>query len=59
VGKEPEIDDLLDRPLVVVNVGLKDFADSMERQGVDVVQVDWVPPAGGDPEMIELLDRLI
>jgi hypothetical protein len=26
---------------------------------VDVVHVDWAPPAGGDREMIELLDQLL
>lgn len=50
---------LLDQPLVVVNVGLKDFAKNLELQGVEVVQVDWVPPAGGDQEMIDLLDKLL
>jgi len=51
--------DLLDQTLVVINLGLKGFADSLEEQGVEVVQVDWVPEAGGDDEMIELLDALL
>jgi hypothetical protein len=55
----PKADDLLDRPLVVVNLGLKGFAESLEQQGVEVVQVDWIPPAGGDAEMQELLDELL
>lgn len=59
MGSETKKEDVLERPLVVVNLGLKGFAESLELQGVEVVQVDWVPPAGGDPEMIELLDRLI
>ena len=50
---------LLDLPLVVINVGLKDFAKNLETQGADVVQVDWVPPAGGDQEMVDLLDKLL
>jgi len=50
---------LIDRPLVVINVGLKDFAKNLELQGAEVVQVDWVPPAGGDQEMIDLLDKLL
>jgi len=50
---------LLDQPLVVINVGLKDFAKNLETQGADVVQVDWVPPAGGDQEMVDLLDKLL
>ncbi|HMK09768.1 MAG TPA: hypothetical protein VK449_12130 [Anaerolineales bacterium] len=51
--------DLLDQTLVVINLGLKGFADSLEEQGVEVVQVDWVPEAGGDDEMIDLLDALL
>jgi hypothetical protein len=43
----------------VVNVGLVDFAASMRDQGVAVAQVDWRPPAGGDAEMMSLLDRLL
>jgi FdrA protein len=53
------IDELLCGPLVVVNVGLRGFADSLEEQAVDVVQVDWLPPAGGDREMIDLLGKLL
>ena len=53
------IDKLLSEPVVVVNLGLKQFGSSLEEQGVDGVQVDWIPPAGGDREMMELLDNLL
>jgi hypothetical protein len=56
---EDGITRLLAKPLVVVNVGLSKFAKSLEEQGVDVIQVDWQPPAGGDKEMMDLLDELI
>jgi len=56
---EDKITKLLAEPLVVVNVGLNKFAKSLEEQGVDVIQVDWVPPAGGDKEMMDLLDDLL
>jgi hypothetical protein len=46
-------------PIIAVNIGLKSFGASLELQGVEVVQVDWTPPAGGDQEMLELLDELI
>lgn len=52
-------ENLLHRPLVVINVGLKYFADNLEQQDLEVIQVDWSPPAGGDPEMIELLNDLL
>jgi hypothetical protein len=53
------IDELLHEPIVVINLGLKKFAESLEEQEVEVVQVDWVPPAGGDKAMVELLDHLL
>jgi len=56
---EPKADNVLDQTLVVINLGLKGFAESLDQQGVEVVQVDWVPPAGGDQEMIDLLDELL
>jgi hypothetical protein len=50
---------LLNEPIVVINLGLKMFAENLEEQGVEVVQVDWSPPAGGDQELIDLLDSLL
>jgi FdrA protein len=50
---------LLNEPVVVINLGLNKFAENFEEQDVKVVQVDWTPPAGGDKELIELLDRLL
>lgn len=53
------IDKLLSGPVIVINLGLKQFGASLEEQGVDIVQVDWTPPAGGDREMMDLLDDLL
>jgi hypothetical protein len=52
-------DELIQTPIVVVNLGLAMFAKSLEEQKVEVVQVDWIPPAGGDKEVIDLLDQLL
>lgn len=54
-----KVDELLSGPLVVINVGLRGFAESMEEQELEVIQVDWKPPAGGDQEMIDLLEDLL
>ena len=51
-------DSLLGRPLKVINVGLEGFAKDLERQGVAVVRLDWRPPAGGDPNLADLLSKL-
>jgi len=56
---QSKIDELLQKPVVVINVGLTKFARSLEEQEVEVLQVDWVPPAGGDKEMMDLLDQLL
>ena len=50
---------LLNESVVVINLGLIKFAENLEEQNVDVVQVDWTPPAGGDKDLIALLDRLL
>lgn len=54
-----KITDLLTKPLAVINIGLKQFAESLEEQQVDVVQVDWIPPAPRDQEIDALLDMLL
>ncbi len=41
---EKGIRSLFGKSLHVVNVGLRSFAESLEDQGVPVVQVDWKPP---------------
>jgi len=56
---ETKIEKLLSQPVVIINIGLNQFARSLEEQKVEVVQVDWTPPAGGDREMIDLLDQLL
>lgn len=42
----------------VANVGLASFGDALREQGTRVVDVDWRPPADGDPETLELLTSL-
>ena len=46
------------RRVATVNVGLSTFADALREQGAAVVEVDWRPPAGGDPRTLELLTCL-
>lgn len=53
------INELLNTKIIVINIGLRTFAESLEKQAVDFVQVDWTPPADGDQEMIDLLSELL
>lgn len=54
-----KIGKILSGNLIVINIGLSGFAESLEEQEVEVVQVNWTPPAGGDQEMIDLLEDLL
>jgi len=55
---EKEIN-ILNEELKVINLGLPQFAQSLEQQEVEVAHIHWTPPAGGDQEMIDLLDQLL
>ena len=50
---------LLEAPIRVVNIGLQKFADDLVGQDVEVVQVDWAPPARGNTRLANLLSQLI
>jgi FdrA protein len=54
-----KLEDLLQHGLIAINIGVYDFAESLQIQGMQVIHVNWAPPAGGDPELIELLDQLL
>ncbi len=56
--QQPAINKLLEEPLKIINIGLERFARELGQQGVEVVQVDWAPPAGGDPKLADLLAKL-
>ena len=44
--------------LVTVNVGPKLMGQALIEQGYKAIQVEWKPPAGGDPEMQKILELL-
>ena len=46
------------RDVRVVNIGLAQLSRDLKRCGIEVVHLDWSPPAGGDARLIALLDRL-
>jgi len=51
------IADLLAAGPVAVNVGVDDFAATLDAQGVPVVRVDWSPPPELDPAVAALLEE--
>ena len=54
----PETKNLLEENLRVINIGLERFSWELDQQGVEVVDVDWSPPAGGNPKIADLLSKL-
>jgi len=40
-----KIEDIFGKPLTIINLGLESMAQSVRAQGVEVIQVDWKPPA--------------
>ena len=49
---------LLDSPPRVINLGLESFANQLKEEGVEVIHVDWSPPAHGDIELANLISKL-
>jgi hypothetical protein len=45
--------------LVVINVGIRPFYEDLKKQNINVAHVEWSPPAGGDEELVALLDRIL
>jgi len=54
-----ELTALLAAKPVFINVGVREFGDSLREAGFEVLQVDWSPPAGGDEAVAALLDDLL
>lgn len=52
------IKDLLKKEPAVINMGLRTFYESCKDQDAGTVHMDWKPPAGGNKEMMEILEKL-
>jgi FdrA protein len=65
LSPEPEIHDHtpvdlsdLKDSLSAINVGVESFAESLLAQDASVIHVDWRPPAGGNQELMSILERM-
>ncbi|NOR90028.1 MAG: acyl-CoA synthetase FdrA [Anaerolineales bacterium] len=65
LSPEPEIHDhtpvdlsVLKDSLSAINVGVESFAESLLAQDASVIHVDWRPPAGGNQELMSILERM-
>lgn len=59
MDQETAFDRLLATPVAAINIGVEDFAENLDAQEAQVVHVNWTPPAGGDPEIIAILDKIL
>jgi FdrA protein len=50
--------EVLNKPLVGINVGLESFTESLTEQGAQVVHVDWKPVAGNNERLVNILERM-
>jgi hypothetical protein len=54
-----KFEELLKGTPVFINIGASEFADSLRKQDFIALDVLWSPPAGGDRELADLLDKLL
>ena len=52
------INELFHQKLSVINVGVERFQQDLAALQTEAVQLDWRPPAGGDPVLAAALDKL-
>jgi len=54
-----EVDlETLSGDFAAINVGLESFTESLKIQEARVIQVDWKPAAGGDSDLMALLEKM-
>jgi hypothetical protein len=49
------MNDLFDRELKVINIGMKSFKETLDKQNVPAIQLDWRPPLLSDPAVFETI----
>jgi hypothetical protein len=57
--EKKEKKNLLQEDLKIINIGLEIFHDELKNQAIEVLQVEWVPPAEGDREVANILEKLL
>lgn len=53
-----KISTLFGKELKIINMGLESFALDLKASNVDVVQMDWRPPAAGNKKLAAMLNLL-
>lgn len=50
------LNNLFNESLKVINIGTATFKEDLDLQGVESIHIDWQPPAGGNIELIKIID---
>jgi len=58
VSSKNSLNSLLEDPPRVINIGLSSFADDLNKQDVEIVNLDWSPPARGNIKLANILAKL-
>lgn len=53
-----KLKDFFGKKVKVINLGIPSFSDDLRKQGVEVVHVEWRPPAGGNRRLQTLLAKV-
>ncbi len=53
-----KINDLFKSELKITNIGSPTFLKDLDLQNVDYINLDWAPPAKGDRELVNILDKI-
>ncbi len=53
-----KLNELFNKDLSVLNIGLETFKDTMDSQHVDAIHMQWRPPANGNPMLASILADL-
>ena len=50
---------LLEDPVKVINIGIREFMEALEEQEIPVIHVEWRPPTDEGEEIDTLLESLL
>lgn len=53
-----KINELFGKEIKVINMGLEAFSKDLKDQKVQIIQMNWKPPAGGNNKIISLLSKI-
>jgi hypothetical protein len=54
-----DVKELLEIGPSIINIGVRDFGESLKKQGVEVTHLEWEPPIVVDQEIADILDELL